>query len=149
MTKTLVALAALVTRVYQPLTGLTNARVDLMTSFVSFDRVFEVLDAPVFATTGVTVVGDATGGTLTRTDGGSWITNCRLAAPDDHKLWRKLASTDTSQPWALALATNAKLVMAIAFSVRLLEHKCRMPGCCHKSGGQSSGKYNKSAAGGR
>lgn len=45
-TGTLVALAALVTRVYQPLTGLTNARVDLMTSLVSFDRVFEVLDAP-------------------------------------------------------------------------------------------------------
>ena len=45
-TGTLVALAALATRVYQPLTGLTNARVDLMTSLVSFDRVFEVLDAP-------------------------------------------------------------------------------------------------------
>ena len=43
---TLVALAALVARVYQPLTGLTNARVDLMTSVVSFERVFEVLDAP-------------------------------------------------------------------------------------------------------
>ncbi len=43
---TLVALAALVARIYQPLTGLTNARVDLMTSFVSFERVFEVLDAP-------------------------------------------------------------------------------------------------------
>ncbi|MEN9823442.1 MAG: hypothetical protein RLZ04_1868 [Actinomycetota bacterium] len=47
---TLVALAALVTRVYQPLTGLTNARVDLMTAMVSFDRVFEVLDAPEFVT---------------------------------------------------------------------------------------------------
>ncbi|MEO5900515.1 MAG: ABC transporter ATP-binding protein [Ilumatobacteraceae bacterium] len=43
---TLVALAALVTRVYAPLTGLTNARVDLMTAMVSFERVFEVLDAP-------------------------------------------------------------------------------------------------------
>ena len=43
---TLVALAALATRVYSPLTGLTNARVDLMTSLVSFERVFEVLDAP-------------------------------------------------------------------------------------------------------
>jgi ATP-binding cassette subfamily B protein len=43
---TLVAMAALVGRVYQPLTGLTNARVDLMTSMVSFERVFEVLDAP-------------------------------------------------------------------------------------------------------
>lgn len=47
---TLVALATLVARVYQPLTGLTNARVDLLTSFVSFDRVFEVLDAPVAIT---------------------------------------------------------------------------------------------------
>ena len=44
---TLVALATLVARMYQPLTGLTNARVDLMTAFVSFERVFEVLDAPV------------------------------------------------------------------------------------------------------
>jgi len=44
---TLVALAAYITRVYQPLTGLTNARVDLMTAMVSFERVFEVLDAPV------------------------------------------------------------------------------------------------------
>jgi ATP-binding cassette, subfamily B, bacterial len=47
---TLVALAALSTRIYQPLTGLTNARVDLMTAMVSFDRVFEVLDAPVSIT---------------------------------------------------------------------------------------------------
>ena len=42
----LVLLAALAVRIYQPLTGLTNARVDLMTSMVSFERVFEVLDAP-------------------------------------------------------------------------------------------------------
>ncbi len=42
----LVALALLVGRVYQPLTGLTNARIDVLTALVSFDRVFEVLDAP-------------------------------------------------------------------------------------------------------
>ena len=41
---TLVALAVLVTRIYQPLTALTNARIDVMTAFVSFERVFEVLD---------------------------------------------------------------------------------------------------------
>jgi ATP-binding cassette subfamily B protein len=41
---TLVALAALVTRLYDPLTQLSNARVDIMTALVSFDRVFEVLD---------------------------------------------------------------------------------------------------------
>ncbi len=43
---TLVAMAAFVTRIYTPLTSLTNARVDIMTAFVSFDRVFEVLDTP-------------------------------------------------------------------------------------------------------
>jgi ATP-binding cassette subfamily B protein len=43
---TLVALATFVTRIYSPLTQLTNARVDVMTAFVSFERVFEVLDAP-------------------------------------------------------------------------------------------------------
>ncbi|MEZ5205692.1 MAG: ABC transporter transmembrane domain-containing protein [Acidimicrobiales bacterium] len=43
---TLVAMAAYVTRIYQPLTALTNARVDVMTAMVSFDRVFEVLDQP-------------------------------------------------------------------------------------------------------
>jgi ATP-binding cassette, subfamily B, bacterial len=43
---TLVALAAYVVRIYQPLTSLTNARVDVMTALVSFDRVFELLDAP-------------------------------------------------------------------------------------------------------
>ncbi len=46
-TGTLVAMAALVTRIYTPLTSLTNARVDLMTAVVSFERVFEVLDTPV------------------------------------------------------------------------------------------------------
>jgi ATP-binding cassette, subfamily B, bacterial len=43
---TLVALAAYVTRIYQPLTSLTNARIDVMSALVSFDRVFEILDAP-------------------------------------------------------------------------------------------------------
>ncbi len=43
---TLVALAAFVGRIYGPLTSLTNARVDVMTALVSFERVFEVLDAP-------------------------------------------------------------------------------------------------------
>jgi ATP-binding cassette subfamily B protein len=41
-----VALAAYVTQVYQPLTALTNARIEVMSAFVSFERVFEVLDHP-------------------------------------------------------------------------------------------------------
>ena len=43
---TLAAMGLLVVRIYQPLTSLTNARVDIMTAFVSFERVFEVLDTP-------------------------------------------------------------------------------------------------------
>jgi ABC-type multidrug transport system fused ATPase/permease subunit len=41
---TVVALALLLTRLYGPLTQLANARVDIMTAMVSFERVFEVLD---------------------------------------------------------------------------------------------------------
>ncbi len=43
---TVVALAALLTRLYGPLTALSNVNVDVMTALVSFDRVFEVLDLP-------------------------------------------------------------------------------------------------------
>ena len=43
---TLVALAALLSRLYGPLTALSNVQVDIMTALVSFDRVFEVLDLP-------------------------------------------------------------------------------------------------------
>ena len=39
-----VALAGLLTRLYGPLTALSNVRVDVMTALVSFERVFEVLD---------------------------------------------------------------------------------------------------------
>jgi ATP-binding cassette subfamily B protein len=41
---TLVALAQLLTRVYGPIGSLSNVQVQVMTSLVSFDRVFEVLD---------------------------------------------------------------------------------------------------------
>jgi len=42
----IVAMGILVGQIYQPLASLTGARVDIMTAFVSFDRVFEILDAP-------------------------------------------------------------------------------------------------------
>jgi ATP-binding cassette subfamily B protein len=41
---TLLALAALLGRLYGPITGLSNVQVDVMTALVSFERVFEVLD---------------------------------------------------------------------------------------------------------
>jgi ATP-binding cassette subfamily B protein len=45
-----VTLALLLSRLYGPLTALSNVRVDVMSALVSFDRVFEVLDiAPMIA----------------------------------------------------------------------------------------------------
>ncbi|TDQ46911.1 ATP-binding cassette subfamily B protein [Actinorugispora endophytica] len=41
---TLVALATLMTRLYGPITALSNVQVDIMTALVSFERVFEILD---------------------------------------------------------------------------------------------------------
>nr|WP_173165990.1 ABC transporter ATP-binding protein [Phytohabitans suffuscus] len=41
---TVVTLALLLTRLYGPLTALSNVRVDVMSALVSFDRVFEILD---------------------------------------------------------------------------------------------------------
>jgi ATP-binding cassette subfamily B protein len=41
-----VSLALLLTRLYGPITALSNVRIDVMGALVSFDRVFEVLDLP-------------------------------------------------------------------------------------------------------
>ena len=47
---TVVTLALLLSRLYGPLTALSNVRVDVMSALVSFERVFEVLDiAPMVA----------------------------------------------------------------------------------------------------
>ena len=43
-TGNIVTFAGLVAQAYGPLTSLTNARVDVMSALVSFDRVFEILD---------------------------------------------------------------------------------------------------------
>ncbi|NYH91018.1 ATP-binding cassette subfamily B protein [Actinopolymorpha rutila] len=43
---TVVALTAYLTRLYGPLTSLSNLQVDVMTTLVSFERVLEVLDLP-------------------------------------------------------------------------------------------------------
>jgi ATP-binding cassette subfamily B protein len=46
----LVAMAALLQRLYAPLTSLATTRTDLLVALVAFERVFEVLDTPVFIT---------------------------------------------------------------------------------------------------
>ena len=43
---TLVALTAYLTRLYRPITGLSNTQITIMTALVSFERVFDVLDLP-------------------------------------------------------------------------------------------------------
>jgi len=49
---TVVTLALLLTRLYSPMTALANARVDVMTALVAFERVFEVLDLEPMITEG-------------------------------------------------------------------------------------------------
>ncbi len=44
---TIVAFSTYLGQLYGPLTAMTNARVDLATSMVSFERVFEVIDLPI------------------------------------------------------------------------------------------------------
>src|SRR6185369_9252052 len=43
---TVVSLALLLSRLYGPITALSNVRVNIMSALVSFERVFEVLDLP-------------------------------------------------------------------------------------------------------
>ena len=50
---TLLAITALLARLYGPLTALSNVRVDVMSALVSFERVFEVLDLKPMVTDGV------------------------------------------------------------------------------------------------
>ena len=69
----LVALAALLSRLYGPITALSNVQVDVMTALVSFDRVFEVLDLkPVIAERpGAVPLARAAAGTATGNGGTS------------------------------------------------------------------------------
>ncbi|GAA3970138.1 ABC transporter ATP-binding protein [Gordonia caeni] len=65
-----VSLALLLTRMYAPLTALANARVEIMSALVSFERVFEVLDLePLIADRpGATAVPGADRGVAVRFD---------------------------------------------------------------------------------
>jgi ATP-binding cassette subfamily B protein len=53
---TVVALTAYLTRLYQPLTQLSNVNLDVMTTLVSFERIFEVLDLVPMIEPGTTTV---------------------------------------------------------------------------------------------
>jgi len=85
-----VALALLLSRLYGPLTALSNVRVDIMSAMVSFDRVFEVLDLPpmireaddglkerigrvAYVWTGVKQLGRKPFGVTIKVDGSTWF----------------------------------------------------------------------------
>jgi ATP-binding cassette subfamily B protein len=75
---TLVALTALLGRLYGPITALSNVQVDVMTALVSFDRVFEVLDlkpliaeAPDAVPLAHSAAGSITAGSITAGNGGA------------------------------------------------------------------------------
>ena len=96
---TVVTLALLLTRLYGPLTALSNARVDVMSALVSFDRVFEVLDlAPMIArrrrrggAAGATraASSSATSGSPTRAR-----TRCRLPRSRTSPRWTRPPSSE-------------------------------------------------------
>ncbi len=93
----LVALASLLSRMYGPITALSNVQVDVMTALVSFDRVFEVLDLK-------PLIQDRPGATaLPRTAAGGTGQAAAapqgLAAPDiafDHVSFRYPAASEVS-----------------------------------------------------
>jgi ATP-binding cassette subfamily B protein len=93
----MVALATLLTRLYGPITSLSNVQVNVMTALVSFDRVFEVLDLkPLIAERpGATILAAA------RRDGAR-VTSSGVAtapAPDiefDHVTFRYPAASEVS-----------------------------------------------------
>jgi ATP-binding cassette subfamily B protein len=121
---TLVALTALLGRLYGPITSLSNVQVDVMTALVSFDRVFEVLDlkpliadqpgavalrrtavastavaSTAVASTAVAstaVASTAVGGTAVASAGGNGGTSAAPAIEFDHVSFRYPAASEVS-----------------------------------------------------
>ena len=106
---TLVALTALLGRLYGPITSLSNVQVDVMTALVSFDRVFEVLDLkPLIAdqpgavalrrtaVASTAVASTAVGGTAVASAGGNGGTSAAPAIEFDHVSFRYPAASEVS-----------------------------------------------------
>jgi ATP-binding cassette, subfamily B, bacterial len=89
---TLVALALLLTRLYGPITSLSNVQINVMTALVSFDRVFEVLDLK-------PLIEDRPGATALRLPPANGSSNGAGPAPDiefDHVSFRYPAASEVS-----------------------------------------------------
>ena len=101
---TLVALTALLGRLYGPITSLSNVQVDVMTALVSFDRVFEVLDLkPLIADQPgavplrrTAVASTAVASTAVGSAGGNGGTSAAPAIEFDHVSFRYPAASEVS-----------------------------------------------------
>src|SRR5712692_557264 len=96
----LVALASLLSRMYGPITALSNVQVDVMTALVSFDRVFEVLDLkPLIQDRPGAAALPRTGPAAGTAPTSPGLTAPGLAAPDiefDHVSFRYPAASEVS-----------------------------------------------------
>ncbi len=96
----LVALASLLSRMYGPITALSNVQVDVMTALVSFDRVFEVLDLkPLIQDRPGAAALPRTGPAAGTTPTSPGLAAPGLAAPDiefDHVSFRYPAASEVS-----------------------------------------------------
>jgi ATP-binding cassette subfamily B protein len=105
---TVVTLALLLSRLYGPLTALSNARVDVMSALVSFDRVFEVLDlAPLIADAPDAVPIDPKAATITFAD--VWFSyptasEVSLASLEDVAVLDQVANQDVLRGVSFAAA---------------------------------------------
>src|SRR5215475_12253677 len=84
----MVALATLLTRLYGPITSLSNVQVNYMTALVSFDRVFEVLDLKPLI--------DERPGAVALPGAGSGRTGLAPAIEFDHVSFRYPAASEVS-----------------------------------------------------
>ncbi|MEI2638948.1 MAG: ABC transporter ATP-binding protein [Microthrixaceae bacterium] len=106
---TLVALTAYLNRLYAPLTALSNVQVDVMTTLVSFERVFEVLDLTPMVADPAQPVPIAAGPKSVRFNDVSF----RYPAPAEVSI-ASLESVESSQ---LSSAENPMLLSGISFSI--------------------------------
>ncbi len=105
---TMVAMATLVQRLYGPLTDLASARVDFVTAFVSFDRIFEVLDAApkiADATNAVELEPLGSGATIS-------FDHVGFAYPDDVSVPSLEAAGTTSNSSPITILTDVSFVAA-------------------------------------
>ncbi len=106
----LVGLSLLVSRLYSPLTDLASARVDLLGALVSFERCFEILDAPL----PITDAPDATD--LTDCTGALTFNDVRFRYPAPSTV--SVASLEGDGDTSLSDEPSAEILHGISFTAK-------------------------------